>query len=421
MHIYDLVRSLVTNTMLVALLFTLAQPKVSNRTLWTTLCTIVAVDLLLNMFFYMQEDYTTLALLDIAFFVLVGVATKPLFRETLMQWLFNCFTVMNIYAIDVLCSYYLSDFLPYPPYANTLLRVLLFASEIFVFQKYLRPLYRQAAEHWSIYLFVSATLFCSFAYYFFTGTDVQQSLDSNAVSLILLMVLTVLMYMAMFLSLRRNLQETMLREENLKIQADRELTYQRLKLMDESVRQMSIIQHDHRHFNNTLLALLQQDQTESAIELLQRHSNSRPNKPQIYCENIPVNAAISYYAELAKQREIHCDLRINIPAQLMVDELSLAMAVSNLLENAITAVSQLPADKRNIHFTAMDTGQLIMEVTNPYQGTVLMDAQGFPISQAAGHGKGTQSIRDFVAKNNGILLYNVSEGKFSVRMVLPQY
>ena len=85
MEPYDVIRSLVTNTMLVVLLFTLAQPKYKKHTLWGLLAAIVAADLALNVFFYLRGDYTTLAALDIAFFILVGAATKPLFRETLIH------------------------------------------------------------------------------------------------------------------------------------------------------------------------------------------------------------------------------------------------------------------------------------------------------------------------------------------------
>jgi hypothetical protein len=223
MQLYDILRSLVTNFMLVALLFTLAQPKCRNCTLWITLTSIVLVNLALNMIFYLRGDYTTLAALDIVFFILVGAATKPLFRETLMQWLFNCFTVMNIYAIAVVVSYFLCNYFLYPVYANTALRALLFATAILLFRKRLRPLYRQAAEHWSVYLFVAAALFANFAYYFVSGDDVLQTLTDGFVPLMLLTLVTVLMYLAMFLSLRKTLREAELRVENLKIQSDRNL------------------------------------------------------------------------------------------------------------------------------------------------------------------------------------------------------
>ena len=122
MELYDVIRSLVTNAMIVALLFTLAQEKVRKSTLWVAFITIVALNFAMNAFFYMRADYTTLALIDMLFFVFIGAATKPLFKETMMQWLFNCFTVLNVYAIIVVISYYLCDSFPYPHYAHTALR-----------------------------------------------------------------------------------------------------------------------------------------------------------------------------------------------------------------------------------------------------------------------------------------------------------
>ena len=372
----------------------------------------------MNAFFYLSGDYTTLAALDIVFFILVGAVTKPLFRETAAQWLFNCFTTMNIYAVAVLASYYLCDFFPQPHYATTVLRAMIFSATIFLFHKRLRPLYRQAAEHWGVYLFVAVGLFLNFAYYFVSGDDVEQTLMERFVPLMLLTFVTVLVYLAMFLSLRKTLRESEMREEHLKIQSDRELTRQRLALMDETVRQMSIAQHDNRHFNNTLLALLQQGETDKAAGFIREQSAALPKKPQSYCRNVSVNAAVSYYAQLAHGQGIRCELRLNIPETLSVDELSLAMAISNLMENAINAISLLPSKKRELRFTAVHTGQLIIEMTNPYEGEVILDDYGLPISSKEGHGKGTQSIYDFVKQCGGELVYEVVGGVFKVRMMV---
>lgn len=418
MQLYDILRSLITNAMLIALLFTLARPKYRWRTLWAILAAIVTLDLALNIFFYLQNDYTTLAKLDIVFFILTGIATKSLFQETIMPWLFNCFTVMNVYAVTVILSYYFCGLFPHPYYAIIVLRALLFAAAIALFRRRLRPLYRQAAEHWSVYLFVAVGLFMNFTWYFMAGDNVERMLRTNFVSLLLLVLLAVLVYMAIFLSLRKALQESALREENLKIQSDRELMHQRLILMDESVRQMSIAQHDRRHFNNTLLTLLQQGETDKATNFIQQQSKALPQKPQSYCQNISVNAAVSYYAELACQKGIRCDLRLDVPAKIAVDELSLAMTVSNLMENAIAAVSILPAQRREMRFTIVNAGQLILELSNPYDGEIEWNENGLPISRKEGHGKGCQSVANFTAKCGGELMYEVSGGVFKVRMMV---
>jgi signal transduction histidine kinase len=313
-----------------------------------------------------------------------------------MQWLFNCLTAMNVYAVTVILSYYLCGLFPHPHYAITALRFLLFAAAILLFRKRLSPLYRQVAEHWSVYLFVAASLFMNFAWHFIESDDVERTLTEEVVPLLLLVLLAMLVYLAIFLSLRKTLRQAALREENLKMQSDRELTRQRLSLMDETVRQMSIVQHDRRHFNNTLLSLLRQGEADKAADLIRQQSEALPQKPQSYCQNVSVNAAVSYYAELARQRGVRCDLRLDIPEKLDIDELSLAMAVSNLMENAITAVSALPAEQRTLRFTAVNAGQLIFELCNPYDGEVALDENGFPVSHKKGHGKGTQSVADFI-------------------------
>jgi signal transduction histidine kinase len=416
MELYDIIRSAATNAMLVMLLFTLAQSRYRAPVQWAALAVIVCLNTGLNIWFYLQDDYTTLAKLDIVYFIFVGIVAKPLFRDRLMQWLFNCFMVMNIYAAGVILSFYLCHLLPYPNYAVTLLRVLLFGAAIYLFRHHLRPLYRQAAERWDVYLIVSAALFMNFAWYFFSGADVTRMLTENIAPLLLLILLAVLLYLAALLSLRKHMRETLLREEHLNIRADRELTRHRLALMDEAVRQMSIAQHDRRHFNNTLLGLLEQGEAGKAAGLIRSYSESLPRKPRSYCDNVPVNAAVSYYAELARQQDIRCDLRLDIPQTLDVDEMSLAITVSNLMENAITAVSALPAPERRLRLTAVYAGQLILECSNPFAGSVAFDEAGLPVSAKEGHGTGSRSVADFVRKCGGELVYEVKEGLFRVRI-----
>ena len=84
MELYDILRSLVTNAFLVTLLFTLARPKCRPRTEYLVLALIVLTDFAANLYFYSRGDYTMLAKTDIVFFLLAGVASKPLFREKTM-------------------------------------------------------------------------------------------------------------------------------------------------------------------------------------------------------------------------------------------------------------------------------------------------------------------------------------------------
>ena len=418
MELYDILRSLVTNAFLVTLLFTLARPKCRPRTEYLVLALIVLTDFAANLYFYSRGDYTMLAKTDIVFFLLAGVASKPLFREKTMPWFFNCVTTINVTAAIVVLSYDLSGFFPYPYYANTVLRALMYGGTIWLFRARLRPLYRQAAERWDVYLAAAAGIVVNFGWYFIASEDVKQTLQTDRVPLLLLTALSALVYFVVFHALRENARETALREENLKMLSDRELTRARLALMDESVRQMSIVQHDRRHLGSTLLSLLEQGQTEKAAELIRRQSETLPQKPRSYCRNMTVNAAVSYYAELAALRGIRCDIRLDIPETLPVDELSLAMAVSNLLENAVDAVASLPAERRELRFTAVCAGQLILELSSPFDGAAVFGSDGLPVACAEGHGRGSQSVAEFVKRGGGELIYNADGGVFTVRMLI---
>ena len=418
MEFYDILRSLVTNAGIVTLLFTLARPKCRPRTEYLILAAIVLSDFAANLYFYSRGDYTALAKTDIIFFLAVGIAAKPLFQEKAMPWLFNCLTTVNASAAIVILTYYLADLFPWPYYANSALRAVLFCGLILLFRTRLRPLYRQAAERWEIYLIAAAGIAVNLGWQFLVSDDIEQTLETERTQLLLLVGLAVLVYSVIFYSLKENARETALQEENILMQSERELTRARLSLMDETVRQMSVVQHDRRHFNNTLLGLLEQGETGKAAELIRAQSAALPVKPRHYCQNLPVNAAVSYYAGLAREHGIACDLRLDIPEKLQVDELSLAMAVGNLMENAVNAVSGLPAERRRITFSAVSAGQLVMELSNPYEGTVELDADGIPVSHAEGHGRGSASVAGFVKRSGGEIVYETADGIFRVRILI---
>ena len=158
---------------------------------------------------------------------------------------------------------------------------------------------------------------------------------------------------------------------------------------------------------------------ENAAALLRRQIAALPQKPVRYCENIAVNAAVSYYAALAEGQRIRCDLRLDIPEKLPFSELSLSMALSNLMENAIHACGKLdPQAERCLLVRAIYTGQLILEVENPYSGEVPLDENGYPTARDEGHGWGSESVRAFVRENGGELLYQVENGVFNVRLLI---
>lgn len=422
----DFLREVVSGTMNILLMLTLIQPKYSKRVTRLAMLGVLAADVIVAAYCYLSGNLTLLSKVDVLLFAVLCFAIRPLFQDTFMQWLFSYITIQNINASVVVLSFLISRHLPMPMYANPAVRLVLFAGIIFLLRYVVRPIYRQAVEHWNVFFYVAAMICANFAYYILVSDDIVKTLTEQAPQLLLLIALSVAAYISVFHSLKTLSKEYALREENLKMQERQEILNvsisameQRLHLQEEAARQASIVRHDYRHFSGTLLELLRNGQSAEAIHLLEQQLAVVSKVPRRFCENTAVNAAVSYYTNLCEQAAITLHTNLDIPDEPGADSLELSLAISNLLENALHACQKLPKNKsRIIKFSALFTGQLLLEMENPYVGKVNLDEVGYPISKEAGHGIGTKSVIAFVEKQNGQLTYSTTNGIFRVRVML---
>jgi signal transduction histidine kinase len=422
----DFLREVVSATMNILLMLSLLQPKYGKKITGLAMSGMLTADFLSAFFCYLAGNLTLLARMDLILFTVLCFAVRPLFRDSFMQWLFSYLTVQNMNMSVVVLSFSVSRLMPYPLYANPLIRLIMFLGVIFVLRRYVRPLYRQIVEHWNVFFYVAAAITAAFSYYIVIGNDIVKTLTDQAVPIHLLVLITVTAYGSVFYSLKMTSREYALREENIRIQNNQELLHlsasamaHRIKLLDEAQQKSHIIAHDIRHFNNTILGLLEQHKTEDVISLLRQQSNAIPARVRNYCENTVVNAAICYYAGLAEEKNITTEISLDIPDTLSMDSLELAMVLSNLMENAIHACEALEQDKeRTIRLTCRNVGRLALEISNPCDGSAVFDENGHPVAKESGHGAGTKSVLAFAQKQNGEVLYQIAESVFRVRMLV---
>ena len=194
---------------------------------------------------------------------------------------------------------------------------------------------------------------------------------------------------------------------------------ERLKLMEAVSAQNSRAAHDRRHFNNMILEFLEQDKNHEAITLLKKQNQVSYKMSKVYCQNPVVNAAVCHYASQAEQSGIRTAIQLNIPSDLSVDSLELAMVVSNLLENAIVACLKLKDSKSlYINFICHHRGRLLLEMENPCTEDTALDQNGYPVTNEEGHGVGSKSVIAFAMKYDGELMYQVENGVFLVRLLV---
>lgn len=422
----DFLRAAVSTTANVLLMMTLLQPKYSKKITTLTMLGILSADLGTAVYCYLSENLTLLSKLDIVLFAVLCFAVRPLFKDTFMQWLFSYLTVQNISDAVIILSFIGSRHLPYPPYANSLLRAILFGAFLLTLWRYVRPLYRQAVEHWTAYFTVALGLYITFNYYVLSADDIVVMLTEQAVPLLLVIFIGLAAYGSIFLSLKNLQREFRVKEENQKMQAEQEYLQlaagnmsQRLMLMEEVSAQNSRAAHDRRHFNNVLLELLEQGKTDEAAALLQSQNQAVHEISRVYCENPAANAAACHYAGVAEQAGIPTEIELDIPGDLTVDSLELSMVVSNLMENAILACKRLPENQPPyLRFTCRSVGRLLMEIENPCTEDTVLDESGYPVTLEEGHGIGSKSVISFAKKYDGELLYKVEKGLFRVRLLV---
>jgi signal transduction histidine kinase len=425
-HFPDFLRAAISTTANVLLMMTLLQPKYSKKVTLLTMFGILAADLGTAVYCYLSGNLTLLAKLDIVLFAVLCFAVRPMFRDTFMQWLFSYITVQNISDAVIILSFAGSRHLPYPPYANSLLRLLLFGIFLLILVRYVRPLYRQAVEHWTAYFAVALGLYITFTYYVLSADDIVIMLMEQTVPLLLVIFIGLAAYGSIFLSLKNLQREFCVREENQRMQAEREYLQlaagnmsQRLELMEEVSAQNSRAAHDRRHFNNVLLELLEQEKTGEAAALLQSQNQMTQKISRVYCENPAVNAAVCHYAALAGQAGISTEIELDIPRELTVDSLELSMVVSNLLENAIQACGRLTdGTKPYLRFTCRSVGRLLLEMENPCGSDASLDENGYPFTIQKDHGIGSKSVIAFAKKYDGELIHKIEKGVFQVRLLV---
>ena len=422
----DLLRSVITNIMLVLLISTTATPKYKSKFIYIFVTSIILmVNVSANGYFYFTENYTAVFYFDLAMLIVIGVALKPLFIDKIMQWCFSYITMLNIYVAVVILSYMLRGIFPNPSYGIVYLRLILFSAIVVVFHKWISRLYRKVLDYWHIYILPVVSLLACFLVYFFGG-DIREMLDHNRVPLLFLILLGFSVYVSIIHTLTTISNQYALREENQKMQADRvylqlaaDNMAHRLELMDEVSAQNNRAAHDRRHFNNLLLGLLEQGHTDEAASLLRSQNRATPKIDRIYCENTAVNAAVCHYAAIAELAGMQTEIALDIPEDLKVDRLEFSMVVSNLMENAIQACERLPNNRvPYLRFTCRSVGRLLLEMENPCAEGVALDESGYPVAVEEGHGIGSRSVIAFAKKYDGELLYKIENGIFRVRLLV---
>lgn len=132
-----------------------------------------------------------------------------------------------------------------------------------------------------------------------------------------------------------------------------------------------------------------------------------------------VNTVLNYY--LLPLKESHTiSVQGYISGKISMDERELCILVSNMVKNATEALQKI---KDGYLWIKIREGEefLYIEVKNSFQGEVVFDKKGMPISSKKNrenHGIGTYNIVDIAKKNGGTYQIEIEEHVFKAEVYL---
>ncbi len=404
----------------IVLIFSLVELKYSKKVTLTVLTAACTLIIIVNNCLYVFYDVTIVGRLSIGIWLAAGICLKFLSTDSIMKWLFNIITAINVLFFITVISYVLSRYFPYPMYTNTAIRIVLYIIFIILFKKFVYPLYRQVADRWQQFLSVTVGIMLNYAYILITSQDIAATITRNFIPILLLTGLMFLVYGAILWSFQSIIQEYKFHIEKEQTRLQDELLSSQLAAYEEFFEVSKRHRHDLRHHNQIIMEYLKSGDTEGAEEYLQLYDASLTETAATsYCKNHIANAVLCLYAQKAQKEDILFAANADIPESVAMTPPEFGSLLSNILENALEACRRTRADERFITFTAeVEEESLKIELQNSVSGKVEI-RNNLPVSTKKNGGLGTKSVLHIVESYHGMLNFSQEGDTFITQIVLP--
>lgn len=184
--------------------------------------------------------------------------------------------------------------------------------------------------------------------------------------------------------------------------------------------QTAVYQHDMRHHLNMLDGLLSAGRPDEATAYIKNvQADIEAITPRRFCENHLVNLLCSSFTDKAQRQGTVLTVDASLPNDVAISDTELCSLLSNGLENALHAVADLPADRKQISlYCGVRQNKLLIEIRNPCAGPIAM-RDGLPVSDREGHGYGCRSIQAIAQRNGGLCVFSARQGQFLLQIMLP--
>ena len=217
---------------------------------------------------------------------------------------------------------------------------------------------------------------------------------------------------------------------NMQKQKEYELIQYQNELLVQSIENNQVVEEEWRRirhdFNNHISCvdmLLQMGNIEKARNYIQKLTKLTEIQMMNVTKGNTIAEAVIHQKRLrAKQYNIEIEEIGELPAELEMEDVDLCALLSNGLDNAIEATSQIEdGEKRKIIIKVIEREQHIeLEISNPIKeniqtGKILVTTK----EDTKMHGIGMHSMNKTVEKYKGRLNWQCEDKEFTLRVVLP--
>ncbi|MDE6568306.1 MAG: GHKL domain-containing protein [Lachnospiraceae bacterium] len=248
-------------------------------------------------------------------------------------------------------------------------------------------------------------------------------LSVTVISPIMLCVCLFVIYLINIMSLIMYSKLSSMQQKELDHKAleQRVLMYQnQFQIMQQSQNELRSLRHDLKNHLLLVEKYLKTDQANTAIQYIQDLTQTHLTTDAcVNTGNHEIDCVFNYLLGSAKQIGCEMQTSIKIPSQTFMPTLDLNILISNLLTNAIEAMSR--CDKKYLNVTVKyDRNILYISVHNTYQGKLRRQNNDFLTTKKEQqlHGYGFKNIHAIIEKYHGNSKFRTENNIFKADIIL---
>ncbi len=200
--------------------------------------------------------------------------------------------------------------------------------------------------------------------------------------------------------------------EQERLQAELYMYERQFELIQSSRQSARALKHDLKHHVRMLSDMIAAGEREDALAYLSSMEKfMKPEEEYVDSGNEKIDSILNYMISRAKAMHVSVDWKVCIPAKLPVLPFDINVILSNLLENALQAISEAEQPVLSIWFT-YDRNVLCIRIRNgcSFRGRIP--------EQREGHGFGLANVRTIAARYHGSLTISKEDGWFQADVLL---